>query len=121
MQEQIQEMESELEQFHKQNTGLDLNIAELRLKLKATEKELYQERQTIHDVEEVVKRFKTDLHNAAGFIQDPKKLKEHVKELYGKYVSDDTPEQAGVDATFRKNMHVSVSIWNEVLHHYGRS
>ena len=44
----------------------------------------------IHDVEEVVKRFKTDLHNAAGFIQDPKKLKEHVKELYGKYVSDDT-------------------------------
>ena len=44
----------------------------------------------IHDVEEGVKRFKTDLHNAAGFIQDPKKLKEHVKELYGKYVSDDT-------------------------------
>ena len=40
-------MESELEQFHKQNTGLDLNIAELRLKLKATEKELYQERQTV--------------------------------------------------------------------------
>ena len=38
-------MESELERFHKQNTGLELNIAELRLKLKATEKELYQERQ----------------------------------------------------------------------------
>ena len=40
-------MESELEQFKKQNTQLDLNIAELRLKLKATEKELYQERQTV--------------------------------------------------------------------------
>ena len=36
----------------------------------------------MHDVEAVIKRFKTDLHNAAGFIQEPKKLKEHVKELY---------------------------------------
>ena len=44
----------------------------------------------VHDIEAVVKRFKTDLHNAAGFIQEPKKLKECVKELYGKYVSDDT-------------------------------
>ena len=40
-------MESELERFHKQNSGLELNIAELRLKLKATEKELYQERQNV--------------------------------------------------------------------------
>jgi len=102
MKEQIQEMESELERFHKQNTGLELNIAELRLKLKATEKELYQERQTVHDVQALVKRFKTDLHHAAGFIQEPKKLKECIKGLYGKYVSDDTPEQAGVDADIQK-------------------
>ncbi|XP_066926478.1 cilia- and flagella-associated protein 57-like [Clytia hemisphaerica] len=102
MKEQIQEMESELERFHKQNTGLELNIAELRLKLKATEKELYGERQTVHDKQALVKRFKTDLHNAAGFIQEPKKLKEHVKELYGKYVSDDTPEEASVDLDIQK-------------------
>ena len=44
----------------------------------------------MHDVQALVKRFKTDLHNAAGYVQEPKKLKEHVKELYGKYVSDDT-------------------------------
>merc|ERR1719494_349160 len=102
MKEQIQEMESELERFHKQNTGLDLNIKELNLKLKATEKELYQERQKGHDIQAMVKRFKTDLHNAVGFIQEPKKLKENVKELYVKYVSDDTPEQAGVDADIQK-------------------
>ena len=40
-------MESELERFHKQNTSLELNIEELRLKLKATEKEMYQERQKV--------------------------------------------------------------------------
>ena len=47
MKEQIQEMESELERFHKQNTQLELNITELRQKLKATDKELHQERQRV--------------------------------------------------------------------------
>ena len=37
MKEQIQEMESELERFHKQNTQLELNITELRQKLKVGE------------------------------------------------------------------------------------
>ena len=40
-------MESELERFHKQNTSLELNITELRLKLKATDKEMHQERQRV--------------------------------------------------------------------------
>ena len=47
MKEQIQEMESELERFHKQNTQLELNITELRQKLKATDKELQHERQRV--------------------------------------------------------------------------
>ena len=55
-------MESELEQFKKQNTQLDLNIAELRLKLKATEKELYQERQTVRK-----HKFTLLLHTAYTF------------------------------------------------------
>ena len=41
-------------------------------------------------MEAVVKRFKTDLHNCVGFIQEPKKLKENVKSLYEKYVQDET-------------------------------
>ncbi len=40
-------MESELERFHKQNTQLELNITELRQKLKATDKEMHQERQRV--------------------------------------------------------------------------
>ena len=43
----FQEMESELERFHKQNTQLELNITELRQKLKATDKELHHERQRV--------------------------------------------------------------------------
>ena len=41
------QMESELERFHKQNTQLELNITELRQKLKATEKEMKLERQKV--------------------------------------------------------------------------
>ena len=41
------QMESELERFHKQNTQLELNITELRQKLKATDKEMHQERQKV--------------------------------------------------------------------------
>ena len=44
------QMESELERFHKQNTSLELNITELRLKLKATDKEMHMERQRVGKV-----------------------------------------------------------------------
>ena len=43
-------MESELERFHKQNTSLELNITELRLKLKATDKEMHSQRQMVNNV-----------------------------------------------------------------------
>ncbi|XP_071508423.1 cilia- and flagella-associated protein 57-like [Diadema antillarum] len=102
MKEQIQEMESELERFHKQNTQLELNITELRQKLKATEKEMLMERQKVRDMEAISRRFKTDLHNCVGFVQEPKKLKESIKQLYQKHVQDDTIESASVDADIQR-------------------
>ncbi|XP_061488605.1 cilia- and flagella-associated protein 57 isoform X1 [Rhineura floridana] len=98
MKEQIQEMEGELERFHKQNTQLELNIAELRLKLKATDREMHKEMQKERDMEALVKRFKTDLHNCVGLIQEPKKLKEGIRDIYEKYVQKaDMVEIVGVD------------------------
>ncbi|XP_044157486.1 cilia- and flagella-associated protein 57 [Bufo gargarizans] len=103
MKEQIQEMEAELERFHKENTQLDLNITELKQKLKATEREMQRERQKVRDVEAVVKRFKTDLHNCVGFIQEPKKLKDNIRELYSKYVQEsDAAEIVGIDADIQR-------------------
>ncbi|XP_062921097.1 cilia- and flagella-associated protein 57 [Mobula hypostoma] len=86
MKEQIQQMENELELFHKHNAQLELNIGELKQKLKATEAEMHKEMEKVHRVESVVKRFKTDVYSCVGFIQDPKKLKESVRQLYEKYV-----------------------------------
>ncbi|XP_018422114.1 PREDICTED: cilia- and flagella-associated protein 57 isoform X1 [Nanorana parkeri] len=103
MKEQIQEMEAELERFHKQNTQLDLNITELKQKLKATEREMQRERQKVRDVEALVKRFKTDMHNCVGFIQEPKKLKDTIRELYSKYVQEsDVAEIVGIDADIQR-------------------
>lgn len=38
------------------------------------------------DMETVIKRFKSDLHNCVSFIDDSKKMKESIRELYTKYV-----------------------------------
>ncbi|XP_060629266.2 cilia- and flagella-associated protein 57 [Anolis sagrei] len=86
MKEQIEEMEGELGRFHKQNTQLELNISELRLKLRATDREMHKEMQKERDMEALIKRFKTDIHNCVGLIQEPKKLKESIKDIYEKYV-----------------------------------
>ncbi|XP_069498550.1 cilia- and flagella-associated protein 57 [Ambystoma mexicanum] len=114
MKEQIQEMESELERFHKQNTKLELNITELGQKLKATNHEMHKEMQKLRDAESVIKRFKTDLHNCVGLIQEPKKLKDTIVELYSKYVqTSDAMEIVGVDS----DIHREYSRHREHLEH----
>ncbi|MBN3302205.1 CFA57 protein, partial [Amia calva] len=103
MKEQIQEMEGELESFHKSNTQLELNITELKQKLKATDKEMHKEMQRVRDVEALVRRFKTDLHNCVGFIQEPKKLKDSIRELYHRYVQEsDVVDIVGMDADIQR-------------------
>ncbi|NXJ07760.1 CFA57 protein, partial [Odontophorus gujanensis] len=86
MKEQIHEMERELKQFHKENIQLKLNITQSQQKLKATNNEMHKERQKKQNMEALIKRFKMDLHNCVGFIQDYKKLKAGIHELYTKYV-----------------------------------
>ncbi|XP_039179192.1 cilia- and flagella-associated protein 57 isoform X3 [Crotalus tigris] len=114
MKEQIQEMEGELEHFHKQNTQLELNIAELRLKLRATDREMHKEMQKERDMEALVKRFKTDIHNCVGLIQEPKKLKESIREIYEKYVQKaDMVEIVGVDS----DLHQEYTRQREHLEH----
>lgn len=38
------------------------------------------------DLEALVRRFKTDLHNCVAYIQEPKLLKEKIRSLFEKYV-----------------------------------
>ncbi|KAM9379148.1 cilia- and flagella-associated protein 57 [Phaethornis superciliosus] len=103
MKEQICEMERELERFHKETTQLKLNITQLQQKLKATHREMRRERQKKQNMESLITRFKTDLHNCVGFIQDSKKLKNGICELYTKYVQQlDTVELEDVDTDLQQ-------------------
>uniref|UniRef100_A0A8C6JED1 EML-like second beta-propeller domain-containing protein n=1 Tax=Melopsittacus undulatus TaxID=13146 RepID=A0A8C6JED1_MELUD len=81
-------MEGELERFQKESTQLKLNITQLQQKLKATDNEMHRERQKKQNMEILIKRFKADLHNCAGFIQEPKKLRNGIRELYTKYMQE---------------------------------
>ncbi|KAM7106339.1 cilia- and flagella-associated protein 57 [Ciconia maguari] len=103
MKEQICEMEGELERFHKESTQLKLNITQLQQKLKATDHEMRRERQKKQNMEALIKRFKTDLHNCVGFIQDSKKMKDGIRELYTKYVQQsDTVQTEAVDTDLQQ-------------------
>ncbi|XP_074762504.1 cilia- and flagella-associated protein 57 isoform X2 [Athene noctua] len=98
MKEQICEMEGELERFHRESTQLKLNITQLQQKLKATNSKMHRERQKKQNMETFIKRFKTDLHNCVGFIQDSRKMKGGIRELYRKYVNQsDLVETEAVD------------------------
>ncbi|KFO93144.1 WD repeat-containing protein 65, partial [Buceros rhinoceros silvestris] len=103
MKKQIREMEGELERFHKESTQLKLNITQLQQKLKATDCEIHRERQKKQNMETLIKRFKTDLHNCVGFIQDSKKMKDGIRELYAKYVQQsDLVETEAVDTDLQQ-------------------
>ncbi|XP_030679044.1 cilia- and flagella-associated protein 57 [Nomascus leucogenys] len=99
----LPQMEAELENFRKQNTQLELNITELWQKLRATDQEMLRERQKERDLEALVKRFKTDLHNCVAYIQEPRLLKEKVRGLFEKYVQRaDMVEIAGLNTDLQQ-------------------
>jgi len=80
--EQIQNMEGELERFHKTNISLQLEKTTLKQKLKACDSELQMQRQKVRDCRSVIKTFKIELHKCAGKIQDPQELKKAVIQLH---------------------------------------
>ncbi|XP_048168844.1 cilia- and flagella-associated protein 57 isoform X2 [Corvus hawaiiensis] len=86
MKKQIDEMEDELEQFRKESTELKMNITQLQQKQKATAREVHREMEKKQNMETLIKRFKSDLHNCVSFIDDSKKMKDRIRELYTKYV-----------------------------------
>uniref|UniRef100_A0A4W5MTU1 Uncharacterized protein n=1 Tax=Hucho hucho TaxID=62062 RepID=A0A4W5MTU1_9TELE len=103
MKDQTHEMEQELDTFHKKNAQQELDIAELKLKLTTTNKEMHKGLQKVRDVEAVVRRLKTDLHNCVGFIQEPKRLKDSIRDFYDRYVQkSDVVDIVGVDADVQR-------------------
>merc|ERR1711974_218817 len=87
MKDQIKEMDLELERYHKNNANLELRISDPNLKLDGLNRELVSQRKKLNDADNMMKRFRTDLHEAIQHIQEPKQLKDSVKYLFQKYVT----------------------------------
>uniref|UniRef100_A0A8C3R6X7 Cilia and flagella associated protein 57 n=1 Tax=Cyanoderma ruficeps TaxID=181631 RepID=A0A8C3R6X7_9PASS len=104
MKKQISEMEEELEQFRKESIELKLKITQLQQKQKATAREVHREMEKKQDMETLIKRFKADLHNCVSFINDSRKIKDNIRELYSKYVhqSDTVTEDADLQQQYKK-------------------
>ncbi|XP_048168843.1 cilia- and flagella-associated protein 57 isoform X1 [Corvus hawaiiensis] len=103
MKKQIDEMEDELEQFRKESTELKMNITQLQQKQKATAREVHREMEKKQNMETLIKRFKSDLHNCVSFIDDSKKMKDRIRELYTKYVhQSDLVEVQAVNADLQQ-------------------
>ncbi|CAM4560639.1 unnamed protein product [Leuciscus chuanchicus] len=96
-------MAGELKEFHETNTKLKLKIDELNLKLKAKDKDLHKEMNKVQDFGVLIQRFKADLHTCVECIQDPKRLKDNIIELYKCYVQlSDMVEKVAVDTDMER-------------------
>ena len=88
MKDQIQQMDQELERYHKNNANLNLTISELKLKKTGLQQEVSSQRKLNADAEAMIRRFHHDLHDTVQYIQDPKALKDSVKHLYEMHVTE---------------------------------
>lgn len=89
----IQAMDADLEDYHKKNKQLKINIDQLELKQKSLQQEIVAQRKHIADSQTIIKRFKNDLHESVQFIQEPKQLRESFVALYKKYVPNGIAKQ----------------------------
>ena len=71
------------------------------MKLEGMQHEVLAERRRAADPEALIRRMRTDLHDTTQHIQDPKMLKDAVRALYQKHVSESVGEH-GLDVDLHK-------------------
>eukprot|EP00397_Hematodinium_sp_SG-2012_P002542 GEMP01002549.1.p1 GENE.GEMP01002549.1~~GEMP01002549.1.p1 ORF type:complete len:1215 (+),score=317.57 GEMP01002549.1:306-3950(+) len=104
MRQQIHAMDAELEDYMRKNKQLALDISQLQLKHKALQEEKKDQKKKLKENLRFIKTFKLDLHEAVQNLQDPKKLKESVAQLYRKLVQGTTAiKESDVDKSQEYN------------------
>merc|ERR1712185_728852 len=86
--------DQELERYHKNNSSLELTITDLRLKLEGMQREILSQRSKLGDADAKVRGLKTELHETVQHIQEPKALKEAVKKMYQRHVTESVASRA---------------------------
>jgi WD40 repeat protein len=114
--EQISKMEVELGDYSRDNKELLRQMEQQELKLQATTKEMMKERKQVHDLKVEIDNFKCSLHATTQCIQDPKHLKDAVKDLYKKYLKD-YDETTETDVGGEKDINSEYSRQREHMEH----
>merc|ERR1719262_2131766 len=97
-------MDEELEDFHRKNKQLQLDIQQLQSKQKLYQEAILRYRKKLTDGQTVIKRFKNDLHECVQYIQEPKLLQDKVTDLHKKYVPNGVKRQE-LDQDIQKEYH----------------
>merc|ERR1719446_41173 len=97
MKDQIKEMDHELERYHKNNSALELTISDLKLKLEGMQREILSQRTKLGDADAKVQGLCTELHDCIQHVQEPKLLKEAVKKMYQRHVTETVVTRAMED------------------------
>merc|ERR1711959_409000 len=92
-QKEIQATDADLEDYHRKNKVLQVNIDQLQDKQRSLQREIVTQRKKMTDCQTIIKRFKNDLHECVQFIQEPKQLRDSVTGLYKKYVPNGIKKQ----------------------------
>ncbi|KAL8427170.1 hypothetical protein Efla_006797 [Eimeria flavescens] len=87
MQTQIQAMDAELVDYHRQGKLSAMEIRQLKSKHKALRDEISGQRQQIAQGEQRMRRLQLDIYECIQHLQDPKKLKASVTALYRKHLT----------------------------------
>lgn len=81
-------MEEELGMSSRDITSLNLHLEQRELQISAKDREIRKVRQMVADLRTELRSIKAGLKNSSRFIQEPKELKDAVKELYRKHLKD---------------------------------
>lgn len=84
----IETMNEELLRYYNSNSALVRQVCDVKSQRDGLQRDVMRTRKRSADTADVVKRFQRDLHECANCIQDAKLLKERVKAMYHKYVTD---------------------------------
>lgn len=101
LKDSIRDMEEELMNLHKTNENVELQLHEEREKLRIARLEIDCEIHKNKRCQQLVRKIRVDILEAAGLIQEPNALKTAVTNLYHKYSADDEflrSRKAEVDA-----------------------
>lgn len=77
-----------MENLQKINVTLDVNLSAQRDKLSEAYSQVHKSKERYLKIMTIIKHIKVDIYTASGYVQDYKKLKDGIRQIYRKYITD---------------------------------